>query len=261
MLHVTTTEDLVGHLVRLGVTPGMRIVVHSRLLAFGALPGACRSVLDALQHCIGPEGTLVVPTYVFGQQPGEIFDPRATVSTGMGPLSEYVRQQPGACRSVCPIHSHAALGPDADRMLTLPGTVSIGPGSDFAALHAAGYTLLLLGCRFSQGATFLHHLEAVAEVPYREWISLSRTVQTTSGDPVPVSCQYYSRVATRHVREEFDRVTAWLDQAGALRRVAAPYGASFCVGLPALSDIVLSRLRTDPMALVSMSQPTGETGS
>ena len=34
------------------------------------------------------------------------------------------------------------------------------------------FKLLLLGCNPMQGATYLHHLEALYEVPYRKWINV-----------------------------------------------------------------------------------------
>ena len=36
------------------------------------------------------------------------------------------------------------------------------------------FKLLLLGCDPIQGATYLHHLEALFQVPYRKWIKVDK---------------------------------------------------------------------------------------
>ena len=36
------------------------------------------------------------------------------------------------------------------------------------------FKLILLGCEPNQGATYLHHLEAIYGVPYRKWITIKK---------------------------------------------------------------------------------------
>ena len=72
-------------------------------------------------------------------------------------------------------------------------TRSIGPGSSFDAMQLAGFQLLLLGCTFHEGATFVHHVEAMVGVPYREWVDLERRVVTPDGITRAMQCRYYGR--------------------------------------------------------------------
>ncbi|MBF0159303.1 MAG: AAC(3) family N-acetyltransferase [Magnetococcales bacterium] len=232
-LQVTRSEDLRQHLQQLGLQEGDNVVVHSRLLSFGLIEGEAATVLQALQQTIGPTGTLIVPTYTFASS--------AAPGTDMGPLSELVRQQPDAVRSRCPIHSHAAIGRLRDRLTEPDGSVSLGPGSDFDLMQRHDCKLLLLGCRFSQGATFLHHLEAVAHVPYRCWVDLPTE---------PIGCRYYSRRQEQPVRENFDAVIPWMMATGALQQADCPYGRSYCMRLRDLAACVLAQLDINPYALI-----------
>ena len=61
------------------------------------------------------------------------------------------------------------------------------------------------GAAFSEGATFLHHLEAVAGVPYRKWVTLPRAVVGDDGAVGTRDVQYYGRDDVRW-REDFDCV-------------------------------------------------------
>ena len=71
-------------LASMGVVRGDALFLHSSLKSLGYVEGGPRAVIDALLDAIGPEGTLVVPTYY---QPGGtiyaacqradyVFDPR-----------------------------------------------------------------------------------------------------------------------------------------------------------------------------------------
>ena len=70
------------------------------------------------------------------------------------------------------IHNHIGLGPNAKILNLSKENISIGKGSDFEFMMKNNYKLLLLGCDPIQGATYLHHLEALVEVPYRKWINV-----------------------------------------------------------------------------------------
>ncbi len=66
--------------------------------------------LEAILEVIGPEGTLIVPTFNFGFAKGEPYDPLTTPSVGMGAFSEFVRRLPGALRTSHPMQSIAVVG-------------------------------------------------------------------------------------------------------------------------------------------------------
>ena len=135
-----------------------------------------------------------------------------------------------------------------------PPTVSLGPGSDFDRLHEAGFHLLLLGCRFSEGCTYLHHLEAMVDVPYRKWIELPRRVVCPQSSAVrEISVRYFAR-RDEGIQERFDIVAELLESLGLLGRADAPYGPSFLVSLADLDRGGRACLARDPYALVRRRQ-------
>lgn len=257
-IHTTTGVEVDAHLRALGLREGLDVVVHSSLMAFGRLdPEGAESgpamVYEAIRAIVGPEATVVAPSYTFNTH--EVpYDVRRSPSTGVGALSEYVRARPEAVRSMSPVHNHVAVGPKARALLwETPPTVSLGPGSDFERLHAAGLTLVLLGVGFRRGCTYLHHMEALAGVPYRQWLDLPREVVDREGEARSTTLRYYARAEDadgRRWRANFDCIVEPLSRAGALTTVATPYGASFQVKLTDLHDCATRLLAEDPFALV-----------
>lgn len=192
-LTITTQPDIEQHLRDLGLSRGAKVIVHSALIHFGMIQDGTAGVYRAMREVIGDEGTIVVPTYLLGASPQLVFDPRNTPSLACGSFSEYVRTLEGSIRSQCPLHNHSGIGPDAKVLETVDGSVSLGAGSDFDALYEAGFSTLLLGCPFPDGATFIMHFEAMAEVSFREWTNLERTVVNADGSSRTHSCRYYQR--------------------------------------------------------------------
>ncbi|MBL26888.1 MAG: hypothetical protein CMM50_04965 [Rhodospirillaceae bacterium] len=252
-LPVTTRDSFRQHLEALGIGRGARIAVHSRLTAFGEIEGGAAMIADVLVETVGEDGTVVVPTYVLGAPADEIYDPTTTPSRKVGLLPEEIRQRPGARRSLCPIHNHAAIGAEAAVVERPDGRTSLGPGSDFEALHDAGFDLVLLGCRYQEGATYLHHLEVLAEVPYREWITLHRRIRRRDGREADMEVRYYAQ-RTGMPPSDFSGVGPLLAELGLDRRVRCPLGMSHAVSLDALHRAGLDCLSRDPWAWAGKQQ-------
>ena len=102
---------LVRHLTRLGVPCGGLVMVHSSLRSLGHVAGGAETVVDALLETLGPEGTLVVPTftYVLAREPDFVFDPLHTPSY-MGAISDAAG---GIPRLAAAFTSGTALPPSA----------------------------------------------------------------------------------------------------------------------------------------------------
>jgi aminoglycoside 3-N-acetyltransferase len=241
----TSYQDLMSHLDLLGVKKGDKLVVHSRLISFGEIQGGALTVLSALREFIGPKGTVIVPTYTL--QRGTVFSPGTSPSQGMGPLSELVRLSAGRIRSLSPMHNHCGLGPDANILQRSNRKMSLGCGSDFDIMHRGEFKLLLLGAKLSQGATFLHHLEAVAEVPYRQWVELER--ECINDERVEkLNCMYFVRME-ENINENFDGVEPRLANRDILRIVPTHYGSSRLASLTDLQNELLPVLNESPYAL------------
>jgi aminoglycoside 3-N-acetyltransferase len=113
-------STLGADIAALGIRPGDNVFLHSSLKSLGFVEGGPSAVIGALLDVIGPQGTLVVPTYyqpggtIFRtcQLPDYIFD-IAVHGTGLGALPSAFLKLPGVCRSLHPTHSVSALGPQA----------------------------------------------------------------------------------------------------------------------------------------------------
>jgi aminoglycoside N3'-acetyltransferase len=239
------------HLAALGVSAARpRLVVHSRLWSFGKLAGGLAALHAALLAVAGADATIAVPAYTTGLGPGDAYDPATTPPEGMGAYTGYVLSLPGRVRSLCPIHNHAAIGPLAgDLPAAAVGDCSIGPGSDFEWFFDADFDLLLLGCGFAQGATYLHHMEAMVDVPYRRWVTLDRRVVGPDGTVRPAKLRYYARDDDGLV-EDFGALESRLVASGDVAREPAPYGASLLVPVRRLHALTAAALAADPCALV-----------
>ncbi len=106
-----TREEIVAGLRTIGLRRGDLVQVHSSLSAFGYVEGGADAVVDALLETLGPDGTLMVPTFNHGSV--EVFDV-ATSPSSNGKITEAVRTRPEAHRSVHPTHPYAAVGPLAE---------------------------------------------------------------------------------------------------------------------------------------------------
>ena len=111
-----------------GIGSGDTVLVHLDLAALGEAEGAPTPagrnalVREALFDVVGPEGTILVPTYSFSFCRQQDFDPETTpaISGAWSPTVDFpeeFRKLPGAVRSRDPIHSVAGVGPRAQELL------------------------------------------------------------------------------------------------------------------------------------------------
>jgi len=247
-LATTTQSNLEDHLTKLGLKYGDDIIVHSALINFGVIDGGVKTVYQAIRNIIGQQATIVVPTYMLGAAPNETYDPDNSPSMACGSFSEYVRKKRGSIRSLCPLHNHTAIGPKAELLRQINGEISLGRGSDFDILHKENFLTLLLGCPFKDGATFIMHLEAVALVPFRSWVSLSRKVIMPDGTISLNKCAYYQR--NKGVVENLAPVKVILEDKGYIKSAQIHNAKSYLISKKAYRK-TLEAFRFDPNLTLS----------
>ncbi|MFC5366646.1 aminoglycoside N(3)-acetyltransferase [Salinirubrum litoreum] len=190
-----TTDRLVTDLRDLGVESGDTLLVHSSLSSLGWVSGGPVAVVDALLDAVGESGTVVCPTHSTDfsdpadwQNPsvpddweGAIretmpaYRPEITPTRGMGAIPETFRDYPEATRSRHPAHSFAALGPDAEFVVSEHSyDDSLGEGSPLARCYDLDARVLLLGVGHERN-TSLHLAEYRADIDVAE---------TTQGGPI-----------------------------------------------------------------------------
>ncbi len=111
-----SADEFGAALQKLGVTPGMKLVVHSTFSSLGQITGGPEACCKKLQQAVTAEGTLMMPAFTFQVYlPGDnnnCYDVRNTPSK-VGILTETFRKMPGVYRSFDPCHSFAVWGRDA----------------------------------------------------------------------------------------------------------------------------------------------------
>ena len=242
-------DQVIDILKNLGVAPGDGLLVHSAVQFLGWPVGGVRMYSEAILAVIGPNGTLVVPTFNFGFARGERYDPQETPSVGMGAFSEFVRRLPDARRTSHPMQSIAAVGRYATDLAGRDTLSAFDPGSAFERMLELDFKLLLLGAD-ERAVSMFHYSEQRASVPYRYWKDFTGEVHTPEGWQVKT---YRMFVARPGAEPPADARAGGGSLAGA-RRVAQPaaplrldyrlQAARFCCRRRQLP-------RTDPWCLVT----------
>ena len=213
---VLTDQSLERRLDELGVRPGGVLIAHASLSSLGYVLHGAGAVLGALRNVLGPDGTLLVPTFtgeftdpscwvdpalppsiwteVRERMP--VFDKDRTLPRLMGELPMAVLLDPDAQRSDHPVCSWAALGPRAEEFTLGHDLLDpFGEGSPLGRAYEEDAQVLLLGVDQRRNSAFLHaHVRSnvdqvrrelgpfLAEVAGdRQWVTPERFVHCTEG--------------------------------------------------------------------------------
>jgi len=129
------------------------ILVHSALSSFGIVPGAERSVTEALVRSCEREGlTLVMPAHGGNNRTGKD-------CLAMGRIPEYFRRRRGTKRSAHPDLSFCARGPCARKILrSHRARTGVGMESPAGTLYRTDAIVLMLGTGY-ESCTVMHLAE------------------------------------------------------------------------------------------------------
>ncbi|MDA0665090.1 MAG: AAC(3) family N-acetyltransferase, partial [Proteobacteria bacterium] len=199
---------------------------------------------------------IAVPAFTLNIRENDIFNPATTPPDRVGALSDYIWQRDEAIRSTCPVHSYVAIGRDAAILRDSDPCQSLGPGSAFDIMRRERYSLLLLGCTFTEGATFVHHVEAESGVPYREWIELPRQIQLGAAPVKSIAVRYYARARHLDGTNDLSSVesAAVNRNAGTVVPIPGSPRQSHLLDLTELTGIVRDVISREPFALFRQNQ-------
>lgn len=143
---------LVADLKKLGVEPGMDLMVHSSLSSLGYVEGGADTVVDGLLAAVGKRGTLVMPS--FNHKGAQVYNPMTTPTTN-GAIPDAMWRRREAVRSNHPTHAMAAIGPKAEEICRDHLEVGIwAQDSPIGRLiHGGGY-ILALGVSHSSSTAY-----------------------------------------------------------------------------------------------------------
>lgn len=123
--------------------------------------------IDRIIQKIGPEGTLILPTYNWDFCHGVTFDWRTTRGK-TGVLGNVCLRRPDFRRTRHPLYSCAVYGRDQQRLCDMDYVSSFGADSIFAYLARHHAKNVIINLPLTQCFTYLHHVEeSCAPLPYR----------------------------------------------------------------------------------------------
>ncbi len=252
------TPMIAEGLRNLGIRSGDRVLVHSSLSKFGYVEGGAGTVILALLHTVGPEGTVLVPTLTATRRDGPRHPPRFDVRSTpcwTGRIPETLRQWPGAVRSLGPTHSVAALGADSRRLLAghEDCRTPCGIGSPYVKLAEARGKIIFFGVTLDSNTSF-HSAEELAGVPYHL-------------QPEPTRCcivnevgQLLERECVLHlwgVSRRFGEMEEVLFEKRILRRGLFGQAKTLVVESGPMLDFTVDLLKNDPWYFVKLENDRG----
>jgi aminoglycoside 3-N-acetyltransferase len=236
---MVTRQDIAGGLRELGLAKGDTVVVHSSLRSFGKVDGGAETVVDAILDVIGPQGTLVVPTFNF--EPG-VFDHAATPSV-VGRVTEAVRARPNAIRSNHPTHSVTAIGALAQAITEDHDKVDpFARGSALWKAVQVGAKILQLGVTHSTNS-MVHVAEEIVGVPY-----LQR--QRYVGIKQPDGKVIHKWIRRPGCSQGFNAIDEPLRERGAIKEAMIGSCRARLISARALVDAAVEMLESDPTSLL-----------
>lgn len=243
MSHVTE-EQVTSGLRNAGVRSGQVILVHSAMRTLGMVAGGADTVVNGLLDVLGPQGTLVAPTFTFAHEATDdpLIDPKNDPSE-MGAITETVRRRSGAMRSTAYRHSFAAIGPQAPAITQVDPSLSVfDVNSSFGAMLKVDTHILLLGMTYAH-STSHHFAERLCDVPYRHTLPIEVKVRMPDGSiqtqsmtdyqpkPSPDGSYYGSR------GPDFNRLGRELEQRGQVGTAPIGNAAIRCYAMRNLIDL------------------------
>lgn len=158
-----TNSSLLIELKRIGIKPNDMIIVHGSMKQLGRpVHGGPETIITALLEAVGPEGTLIIPTFVHHEKPTDL----RTKPSRLGLISETFRKWPGVIRSNNPTHCVSAIGKRAVEVIEgHEKTTQLGIDSPLHKAAKLGAKILHLGTNFSS-CSLIHVAEVIAEVPF-----------------------------------------------------------------------------------------------
>lgn len=208
---------------------------------------------DAIFSIIGPEGTIVVPTFSFSFGKKRKFDPLTTPSEKMGVFTELIRNLPGATRTLHPMQSLAFIGKNAQELSARDTASAFDPGSAIEEMYLRNYKILLLGADI-RAVSVIHYSETRANVPYRYWKEFPGEIR--------IDGEWQHRTYKMFVRDlkidpqlGINQIQVVLQRRGQWNSVDLNYGKIVCCRMQDFVKVADEMLARDPWIFVSNFHP------
>ena len=208
-----TRGDVAQALKDLGLEVGHIVMVHSSLSSIGYVEDGADAVVDAFLDVLGPDGTLVVPTYTPSHRgPDSVFDP-ANDPSEVGRITEVARKRPGGVRSCHLRESVAALGPASQEMMRIHRAAAWAADGPFWKLYELDARILMLGVPYFR-TSFWHLIEQMLQPAYGRWTEYEARVRDPDGTERPLRFRSFGPGPDRKPPRDFNKLGARLEARG-----------------------------------------------
>ncbi|MEZ4757072.1 MAG: AAC(3) family N-acetyltransferase [Flavobacteriales bacterium] len=237
----------------LGVAPGSVWMVQADLTRIvwamrrARLQAGPDELLNAFVEAVGPAGSLLVPTFNHDLHDGESFDVRRT-PTITGALGEAARRHPAFERTAHPLHSVAVAGAGARELAASTERSSFGPSSPFAFMHRHSARILALDIDVTYALTYIHHVEELERVAYRQWRNVAIDHTAADGTRAWTAYRLYAK-RPGHMNSTARLEAALLEQ-GSLQQGSLGPLRYTTVDVPALHQLLVDDIRATGGALI-----------
>ena len=250
----TSIREISELLSHLGIDRGQIVMIHSALFTLGRIEGGLQGFYEAVRNSIGEEGTLIVPTFTYSYRRKQIFDVyNSKTSREIGVFAEFVRQIPGAVRSLDPLFAMSAIGPKADELMGRTSHNCFGAGSIYERLFAEQTSFVGVGITYGSGLTAFLHLERLADVGYRHEMKFDGVTIGYEGVCDNDWAIHFVRDEESYPNIRSDRsvIGARLEETKISKAVDFGSGHHFAIPAQGFRDFVLSALEDDPEIMVA----------
>lgn len=124
--------------------------------------------LGSFTEALGPDGTLLIPSYNFDLESGDAYSILQT-SPMTGSLAVSAMGRDDFMRTAHPLHSFLVWGRDATVLAVMDNISSFGPDSPFAYLLEKNALMLFAGTSVADAMTFTHFVEESEQAWYRKY--------------------------------------------------------------------------------------------
>lgn len=159
-------------------------------------------LVDTFQKAVGPEGTLLFPTFTWDFNHGLPFDIRSTPGK-VGSLPNWIlKNRRDFIRTQHPMYSFMVWGKDAHLLAGMNNADCWGQYSPFGYMYRNDAKALFLNVSVQRGFTFVHYVEETLQVPYRYYKNFSGDYIDAGGNKSRRSYVMYVR-DTRIISSEY----------------------------------------------------------
>ena len=126
----------------------------------------CDKFIDSIINKVGPDGTIIFPTFNWNFCKNEKFDIQKTASQ-CGALTNIALKRKDFERTQHPIYSFSVWGKDKKKLISMNNKSSWGEDSPFAYLFEKKAKNLFVGIDYKKAFTMDHYFEQKNSVEYR----------------------------------------------------------------------------------------------